>query len=340
MIANLHDISWGTRQNKDQEGGKKKKKDMGIIGGIVNGVCGMCLGEASCKECCCNEDSDDGYDQEYISNDHASTVDQPITHTLNLYPKKTVKVMSNNEDSSSEDEHINEGSWFEDLHKLRRHSDSQDIKNDKDAVKKRYTTAEFGVTTKSKGHYYKNPNFRNNEFRKLSADDLKFTQVPVKQQSMSNTTQRRITKLNSSSTISKIPEFRKSEINDNRYTSSRSTGLTRNSGMSINSQSSLRRSLVKKNKTFISKNLDIFQQLKKQNIVDIDDSGRDNEFIKKNYVNFGGTSLKTLRKLYNLISSTPMHQPRDMSLLLEYLTYPTAHKVFLNRQLSSYTEVR
>ena len=65
MVANLNDVSWGTRQNNHLDG--KPKKDMGIFGGIVNSFCSMCMGEATCTECCCNDESHDSDQKEEAS---------------------------------------------------------------------------------------------------------------------------------------------------------------------------------------------------------------------------------------------------------------------------------
>jgi len=61
MVANLHDISWGTRQNVATD--QKEQKDRGLFGGIIHSLCGMCIGDSSCSECCCNEDPTPEYDE-------------------------------------------------------------------------------------------------------------------------------------------------------------------------------------------------------------------------------------------------------------------------------------
>ena len=70
MVANLNDVSWGTRQNNHLDG--KPKKDMGIFGGIVNSFCSMCMGEATCTECCCNDEPKESHD--YYQKEEASEV--------------------------------------------------------------------------------------------------------------------------------------------------------------------------------------------------------------------------------------------------------------------------
>ena len=96
----------------------------------------------------------------------------------------------------------------------------------------------------------------------------------------------------------------------------------------MNSVSSLRRSLLKRNKSFVERNYSLIKKLKEQKDVQIDPSGRDDEVVKRKYFTFGGITRKTLTKFYNLLNQNDIQEPRDISLLLEYFTYPTKNKVF------------
>ena len=85
--------------------------------------------------------------------------------------------------------------------------------------------------------------------------------------------------------------------------------------------------MLKHNKSFVERNKTILSALKNRVSVAIDHSSRDSDIIRKNYVTFGGISKKTLVKLYQMICHDLVEEPKDMSILLEYMTYPTNQKV-------------
>lgn len=85
--------------------------------------------------------------------------------------------------------------------------------------------------------------------------------------------------------------------------------------------------MIKHNKSFSERNKTILTALKNRVSICIDQSSRDSDGIRKNYVTFGGISKKTLVKFYDMISHDLVEEPKDMSILLEYFTYPTNQKV-------------
>ena len=203
---------------------------------------------------------------------------------------------------------VNEGEWFNQMHKMRRHTDNQTFESEKSAAKSRYTTAEVGVTTAGQGLVYKNPTYRKKKdtFRRASVEDFEFVASKKK-------------------TLDVPPPKYTSRPTSDSFLSASGT---RSTGISINSVSSLRRSLLKRNKSFAERNFSLINQLKNLKKIEMDASSRDTEVIKRNYVTYGGITKKTLAKFFNMINKNSISEPRDISLLLEYFTYPTRNKVF------------
>ena len=325
MVANLHDISWGTRQNKD-EGAVKKKKDMGMVGGMVHAICGMCIGDASCTECCCNED-ETAYPPHEEEKEHGrvSHVEKAKVNSSDTSPSDHHATQT---DGSSEDEMINEGNWFDSIHKLRRHTDNEYMETEK-STKNRYTTAELGVTEESNGYAYKNPAYKKKAERKGSMEGLTFIKPAVIKQPKRHSPP--VVKRKSATERNTVISQSRNTGMGAKHSQSRNTGiskpLARNTGMSINSVSSLRRSLLKRNKSFVEQNLSLIKKAEKHEMVKIDPSDRDSETIKRHHVLYGGITRKTLTKFYNIINHSDVEEPRDIALLIEYFTYPTQMKV-------------
>ena len=99
----------------------------------------------------------------------------------NSSPAETQGTQTDNSSDNSEDETVNEGNWFEEIHKIRRHSDNELYETEKQAAKQRYTTAVAGVTTKPTGHTYKNTAYKKREVRKRSLENFQLRPTVLKQ---------------------------------------------------------------------------------------------------------------------------------------------------------------
>ncbi|CAG5095624.1 Oidioi.mRNA.OKI2018_I69.XSR.g14266.t1.cds [Oikopleura dioica] len=327
MVANLNDISWGTRQNAGEA--SKKKKDMGIFGGIMNSFCSMCMGESSCNECCCpNESKPNTNNEEDLELTRNSLKKDSI---IKEEPKQATLVaeQQTQTDQSSEDnndyeeeivkkEVVHEDGWFDFSHRLRRHSDMElhsSTTVEAGEIKKRYTTAELGFNIRDEGFDYTKTTSvaqKKKSPKKLAPPPTQPVQVftPLQTEKAnpdSSTHTKRLTKRRVTNSLRKNTDNRQSVV-------------------SSKSACSLRKSLMKHNKSFNELISSQYKNIKKVLTIDIDDSSRDTELVKRSYLNYGGVTRKTMRKLFQVLNVSTITEPIHLSLLLEYFTYPTKSK--------------
>ena len=157
-------------------------------------------------------------------------------------------------------------------------------------IKKRYTTAELGFNIRDEGFDYTKTTSvaqKKKSPKKLAPPPTEPVQVftPLQTEKAnpdSSTHTKRLTKRRVTNSLRKNTDNRQSVV-------------------SSKSACSLRKSLMKHNKSFNELISSQYKNIKKVLTIDIDDSSRDTELVKRSYLNYGGVTRVSINSFLMMV---------------------------------------